>query len=65
MSLLTRPKDLETMRAVIKLNGQDTSSVVQGLEKHGYNVKNVYQGDSKYSDLLQERYNALLSYMNV
>ena len=65
MSLLTRPKDRETMRAIIKLNGQDTTSVIQGLERRGYNVKNVYQGDSKYSDLLEERYNALLSYMNV
>jgi predicted transcriptional regulator len=65
MSLLTRPKDIKTMRAIIKLNGQDTTSVIQGLERHGYNVKNVYQGDSKYSEMLEERYNALLSYMNV
>jgi CBS domain-containing protein len=65
MSLLTRPKSGGNVRAVIKLNGQDTSSVIQGLERRGYNVKNVYQGDTKYSDLLEERYGALLSYMNV
>ena len=65
MSLLTRPHGNKGINAVIKLNGPDTSGVIQGLERYGYKVKNVYQGDSKYSSLMKERYDALLSYLNV
>ena len=37
----------------LKKNGADTSGVIQGLERHGYKVRQVYQGDTKYSDLME------------
>lgn len=65
MGLLTRPHGTRGIDAIIKLNGPDTSGVIQGLERNGYRVKNVYQGDGKYSDLMEERYSALMNYMNL
>lgn len=65
MSLLTRSHGTRGINAILKLNGPDTSGVIQGLERHGYKVRQVYQGDTKYSDLMEERYNALMNYMNV
>ena len=53
------------LEVTIKLNGSDTSAVIQGLERHGYRVKSVYEGDGKYTDLMEERLGALLRYMNV
>ena len=65
MSLLSGKNSGEKVRAIIKLNGQDTSGVIQGLERRGYRVKNPHSGAAKYTDLLEERYGALMSYMNV
>ncbi|MBO7142384.1 MAG: CBS domain-containing protein [Bacteroidales bacterium] len=55
----------DQVEAVIKLNGHDTSAVIQGLERHGYRIKSVFEGDGKYNDLMQERYGALMNYLNV
>ena len=65
MSLLSRTKGTEKIKATVKLNGQDLSGVIQGLERRGYRVKNAFENAAKYSDLLEERYGALISYMNV
>ena len=53
------------LEVTIKLNGYDTSAVIQGLERHGYRIKSVYEGDGKYTDLMEERFGALMSYLNV
>ncbi|MBP5502105.1 MAG: CBS domain-containing protein [Bacteroidales bacterium] len=55
----------DSVEAVIKLNGHDTSAVIQGLERYGYRIKSVYEGDGKYNDLMEERYGALMNYLNV
>lgn len=64
-SLLSQPHGTKDIRATIKLNGPETSSVIQGLERYGYRIRNVHYGDTKYSDMLEERYNALMRYMEV
>lgn len=64
-SMLTQPNGAHGVRAFIKLNGQETSSVIQGLERNGYRIRNVRQGDSKYSDLMEDRYKALVRYMEM
>ncbi|MCQ2974937.1 MAG: CBS domain-containing protein [Bacteroidales bacterium] len=64
MGLFTNIKGNE-IEVTIKLNGPDTSSVVSGLERYGYRIKNIINGDHKYSDLLEERYNSLINYLNV
>ncbi len=55
----------DSVEAVIKLNRHDTSAVIQGLERYGYRIKSVYEGDGKYNDLMEERYGALMNYLNV
>ncbi len=64
-SMLTQPSGAHGVRAIIKLNGQETSSVIQGLERNGYRIRNVRQGDQKYSDLMEDRYKALMRYMEM
>lgn len=64
-SMLTQPNGSHGVRAIIKLNGQETSSVIQGLERNGYRIRNVRQGDQKYSDLMEDRYKALVRYMEM
>jgi hypothetical protein len=63
LSMLSQPLGTHGVRAVLKLNGHETTSVIQGLERHGYRVRNVRGGDSKYTDMLEERYDALVRYM--
>lgn len=64
LSLLSQPYGSHGVRAVLKLNGHDTTSLIQGLERNGYNIRQVRNGDSKYSDMLEEHYDALIRYMN-
>lgn len=64
-SMLTQPSGAHGVRAIIKLNGQETSSVIQGLERNGYRIRNVRHGDQKYSDLMEDRYKALVRYMEM
>lgn len=63
LSLLSQPLGTHGVRAVLKLNGHETTSVIQGLERNGYRVRQVRGGDSKYNDMLEEHYDALIRYM--
>ncbi|MBR2104682.1 MAG: CBS domain-containing protein [Bacteroidales bacterium] len=65
LSMLSQPLGTHGVRAVLKLNGHETTSVIQGLERNGYRVRQVRGGDSKYSDMLEEHYDALIRYMNL
>lgn len=53
------------MEVLIKLNGHDTSAVIQGLERYGYRIKSVFEGDRKYTDLMEDRFGAFLKYLSV
>ncbi len=50
---------------VIKLNRKDISGVLSALERHGYIVNHAYNTDSLSKNLLKERYEALIHYLNV
>ena len=63
LSLLSQPLGTHGVRAVLKLNGHETTSVIQGLERNGYRVRQVRGGDTKYNDMLEEHYDALIRYM--
>ena len=64
MSIFTRT-DAGNMNIVIKCNGHDTSAVIQGLERYGYRIKQVYEGDRKYTELMEDRYGALMKYLSI
>ncbi len=64
-SMLTQPSGSHGVRALIKLNGPETSSVIQGLERNGYRIRTVRHGDQKYSDMMEDRYKALMRYMEM
>ncbi|MCR5454090.1 MAG: CBS domain-containing protein [Bacteroidales bacterium] len=64
LSMLSQPHGTHGVRAALKLNGHETTSVVQGLERNGYRIRQVRNGDTKYNDMLEEHYDALIRYMN-
>ncbi len=58
--------DSAVINVMIKLNRKDISDVLSALERHGYIVNYAYNTDMlSKDDLLKERYEALIHYLNV
>ncbi len=57
--------DNDLIEIMIKLNRKDISGVLSSLERHGYIINYAYGTDSHSKDLLKERYDALIHYLNV
>jgi len=58
----TREKGKLTL--TIKINKQDAQAVIAALEHLGYKVSGSYD-EAEYTELLQERYDHLMSYLDV
>lgn len=56
--------DAELVELTVKINRQDLGRVIASLERHDYSVKESYS-ELDHSDSLQERYDSLMSYLNV
>ncbi len=56
--------DAEIVELTIKINRQELGRVVASLERYEYTVKESY-AELDYTDSLQERYDSLMSYLNV
>lgn len=61
---ITSPTDTEVIRLTIKLNIQNPERIISSFNRYNYIVKAHYQ-EADYIDTLQERYDALMSYLNV
>jgi len=61
---ITSPRDTEVIRLTIKLNIQNPERIISSFNRYNYIVKAHYQ-EADYIDTLQERYDALMSYLNV
>ncbi|MCT4615076.1 MAG: CBS domain-containing protein [Marinifilaceae bacterium] len=48
----------------IKINRTDISSIVQSFNRYGYKIKASYLTNDKTKDLMQERYNAFMRFLN-
>jgi len=53
------------MDVIIKLNKQNISSIISAFERYGYLIKTSYSTNSYSEDILKERYDALMHYLNV
>ena len=62
-AILSQP-DSMNLEVTLKFNTREINGLVATYERFGYNVKASFQ-ESDYLDDLQERYDALMSYLNV
>lgn len=56
--------DAEVVELTIKINRQELSRVIASLERHDYSIRESYT-EIDFEDTLQERYDSLMSYLNV
>ena len=58
--------DLEThkINVTLKINRQNTQDIIASLKRHNYEVKAFFD-ESEYLDILKERYDALINFLNV
>lgn len=57
--------DNKKIESVVKINGDDISPVTQRLESLGYTVDAVFGKDPKHDQLMKERFNAFVNYLDV
>lgn len=56
--------DPESIELTLKLDRHDLARVTASLDRHDFDVKQTF-GETDRSDLLRERYDALMHYLNV
>lgn len=64
-TFITSKADSMRMNVTIKVNKKDIRRIVASLERYEYEVKASYQEEEYYDDTLQDRYDSLMSYLNV
>lgn len=52
------------LEVTLKVNVADLSSIIETFGRFGYNIKRTYQ-ESKHNEILIERYDALMNYLNI
>ena len=56
-------EDRNLIDVTIKVNTSSLSGILQTLERYGYNIKAYFQRETD-SDVMQDRYDALMRYLN-
>ena len=66
LSLFTSTKkDSSKLELTIKINTFDFSSIRQSLERYGYSVKSSFSKNDKVNDLINEKYEEFMNYLNI
>ena len=63
-SFLTSEDESTNVTVTIKVNRQDISRIISALERYDYHVKGKFS-EQEYFDELKDRYDALMTYLNV
>ncbi len=63
-SFVTETSDLENILITIKLNRTDPQSIIQSLNRHDIEIVDVFS-EENFSDTMKERFNMLMSYLNL
>lgn len=63
-SFLTRMVDSTKIQITLKINQMSVSRIVASLERFNYHIHGAFTEDD-YENVLKDRYNALMSYLNV
>ena len=64
ISFLTADKDSEKVYVTVKINTQDAQHAIATLQRHEYHIRASFSEETYFEDL-KERYDALMSYLNV
>jgi len=63
-STITSTPDNMKMEVTLKVNRLDAGSILQTLHRYNYTIKASY-GENEYDDGLQDRFQALMRYINI
>jgi acetoin utilization protein AcuB len=63
-SYISTPMDADTVEVAIKVNAQNINAILATFERFGYEVKASYRED-EYADILRERFDSFMAYLNV
>jgi acetoin utilization protein AcuB len=63
-SIVTSTPDSELIEVTLKINRDDVSRIVAGLERFGFTVKHSFAEDA-YSESVRERYDSLMNYLSI
>lgn len=53
------------LTVTIKVNTQETSSMMRSFDRYGYMVRSSFMGDSQLDDFYRSRYEEFMKYMNI
>jgi CBS domain-containing protein len=63
-AFVTSTLDPENVEVTLKLNRHDLSRVIASLERHSYEVKQIF-GEVEHADGMRERYESFMNYLNL
>jgi CBS domain-containing protein len=63
-SFINSYPDSQKLDVTLKLNTENIQNIIASLERFGYEVKGMFS-ENEYLDTLRERYDSLMSYLNV
>jgi len=63
-SFLTTPDDSDNMMVTLKISKQNINGIIQALERYSYVIKSTFV-EEEFIDTLKERYDSLMSFLNV
>ena len=64
-SYLTTFEDSNKLEVTIKVNKIDISAIIQTFNRYDYIIKWFYSEESRYDDLLDDRFQSLMKYLNM
>jgi hypothetical protein len=53
------------LTVTVKVNTQETSSMMRSFDRYGYTVKSYFLANSQLDDFYRSRYEELMKYMNI
>ena len=53
------------LTVTIKVNTQETSSMMRSFDRYGYSVKSAFMSNSQLDDFYRSRYEEFMNYMNI
>lgn len=63
-AFITSPPDSRKLEVTVKVSVMDLSSIIQTLNRYDYTIKASYAEENSYDNLLSERYESLIRYLN-
>ncbi len=64
-SYITSFPDSTKLEVTLKINRLDIGSILQTFERYRYNVISSYSNKDAYSEIIQERFDSLMNYLNI